>query len=363
MNEDQTHIAPMNEALLKAFRELLRISTKRPMQGLFVLKTLYRQWKATLRRRQWLGQGIHVPPYLIASVTERCNLRCKGCYAQAHLRPEAKAEEMSLNRWSDILQESHSLGISVVILAGGEPLTRPGLLDLVQTFPKTIFLLFTNGLLVDGDALSRFKKKKNIIPIVSLEGPAQETDARRGEGVFESIWEVLSRFNRSGLFYGVSITVTRDNMGTVTDQSFIESLYMNGCRIFFFIEYVPIKDGTDELVLTDDQQKELDLIALRLNQRFKSLFITFPGDEKRYGGCLAAGRGFVHINSLGGLEPCPFAPFSDVNLKNVSLQEALQSKFLHAIREEHDKLTETQGGCALWSHRDWVKETLEKTSR
>jgi len=28
--------------------------------------------------------GTHVPPLMIASITETCNLRCKGCYAMAH---------------------------------------------------------------------------------------------------------------------------------------------------------------------------------------------------------------------------------------------------------------------------------------
>lgn len=360
MAEDQSFITPMNEALRNVFWQILRISSRRPMQGLLVLKALYQQWKSSLRRRQWLNQGIHVPPYLIASVTQRCNLRCKGCYAQAHVRPEIKSEEMSLEDWSDILRESHGLGISVVLLAGGEPLARQGLLDVVQSFPKTTFLLFTNGLLIDTDAMNRLKRKRNVVPIVSLEGPAPETDERRGEGVFDNVREILRQFNRFGIFYGVSMTVTRENFSKVTDGTFVESLHNDGCRLFFFIEYVPVKEGTEELVLTNENQKELEMKAHKLNAQFKSPFIIFPGDEKHFGGCLAAGRGFIHINSTGGLEPCPFAPFSDVNLKDVSLQKALQSKFLHAIREEHGRLTETQGGCALWTHRDWVRETLGK---
>lgn len=359
--EDQTFIKPVNQALHKVFWEVLRISRRQPLQGLFVLTMLCRQWSATRRRQQWLKRGIHVPPYLIASVTERCNLKCKGCYAQAHIRPAAENSELSLEDWSKILNESDAMGISVAILAGGEPLTRVGLIDLIQSFSKTVFLLFTNGLLVDENVLNKLMRKKNVVPVVSLEGPAHETDARRGGGVFGKIRDVLRQFHRLGIFYGVSMTVTRENITKVTDSTFIESLVNDGCRLFFFIEYVPVKEGTDELVLTDDQVKELGIIAQHLNHQFKSLFIVFPGDEKYFGGCLAAGRGFIHINSTGGLEPCPFAPFSDVNLKDVSLQDALQSKFLQAIREDHGKLTETQGGCALWTHRDWVGETLKKT--
>lgn len=45
------------------------------------------------------------------------------------------------------------------------------------------------------------------------------------------------------------------------------------------------------------------------------VFLSFSGDEKYVGGCLAAGRGFFHINANGEVEPCPFSPYSDVNSK------------------------------------------------
>lgn len=54
------------------------------------------------------------------------------------------------------------------------------------------------------------------------------------------------------------------------------------------------------------------------------------GDEKSYGGCVAAGRGFFHINSHGGAEPCLFSPYSDINVRDTSLWEALKSKLFTA---------------------------------
>jgi MoaA/NifB/PqqE/SkfB family radical SAM enzyme len=60
------------------------------------------------------------------------------------------------------------------------------------------------------------------------------------------------------------------------------------------------------------------------------IFISFPGDEKTSGGCLAAGRGFFHINSHGGAEPCPASPYSDINVRDSSLLD-LQSVSLLKI--------------------------------
>ena len=77
------------------------------------------------------------------------------------------------------------------------------------------------------------------------------------------------------------------------------------------------------------------------------IFISFPGDEKASGGCLAAGRGFFHVNAYGGAEPCPFSPYSDMNVKETPLVEAAQSKLFRALQESGMLLEDHPGGCVL----------------
>lgn len=55
-----------------------------------------------------------------------------------------------------------------------------------------------------------------------------------------------------------------------------------------------------------------------------------------------------------------FSPFSDTNLNDIHLKEALKSNLLKTIQKNHDKLTETMGGCALWENQDWVKSIIKK---
>ena len=133
-----------------------------------------------------------------------------------------------------------------------------------------------------------------------------------------------------------------------------------GARVFTFVEYVPMAPGTENLVLTHEQKKTLQAVLADYNRKFPALFIGFPGDEDTYGGCLAAGRGFVHVSPSGDLEPCPAAPFSDANLAALPLKEALQSRLLGRIRDEHELLTETSGGCALRANRAWVQEIMAR---
>ena len=88
------------------------------------------------------------------------------------------------------------------------------------------------------------------------------------------------------------------------------------------------------------------------------VYISFPGDEKSSGGCVAAGRGFFHINSHGGAEPCPFSPYSDVNVRDTSLREALKSKLFTRIKEEDLLVDDHKGGCVLFEKRKQVEAQL-----
>ena len=93
--------------------------------------------------------------------------------------------------------------------------------------------------------------------------------------------------------------------------------------------------------------------------KYPSLFIAVPWDEDDVGGCLSAGRGFVHINATGDLEPCPFAPFSDTNVRENTLKDALQSKLCAKIRQIPELSREKGGGCVLWKERELVQSLFE----
>lgn len=45
---------------------------------------------------------------------------------------------------------------------------------------------------------------------------------------------------------------------------------------------------------------------------------------------------------------------------SVFFKDALKSRFLKTIRDNHEHLHETQGGCALWVEREWVRSLIDK---
>jgi MoaA/NifB/PqqE/SkfB family radical SAM enzyme len=138
----------------------------------------------------------------------------------------------------------------------------------------------------------------------------------------------------------------------------VNNLVSLGCKLFFFVEYTPVREDTEDWIITDEQRDSLLSRRDSFRSQHNALFVAIPGDEEEIGGCLSAGKGFIHINAAGDVEPCPFAPYSDTNLRDMSLKDALQSEFLKKIRESHGKLSEAEGGCALWVEREWVRSLL-----
>ena len=65
----------------------------------------------------------------------------------------------------------------------------------------------------------------------------------------------MEELKRAGIFFSLSFTVTRSNFDTVTDPAFARRRSEAGCRLFFFLEYTPIRAGTDEWVITDEQRE------------------------------------------------------------------------------------------------------------
>jgi MoaA/NifB/PqqE/SkfB family radical SAM enzyme len=354
--KDINYINPLNKALRIFFKNAVTVSLKNPAQALYFLRTVRNQQRSRGIRANWKKQGLHVPPIMILSITNRCNLHCRGCYHHA-LRDITQAE-MSEEKLRSVIGQGRDLGVSFMVLAGGEPLVRQDILGITRDYPDVIFLMFTNGLLIDEEMVTRFKAQKNIVPLISIEGYEEDTDTRRGNGVYERLQGVIRKLKKQDVFFGTSITVTRTNFDTVTNDEFIRNITSLGCKMLLFAEYTPVKPGTEDWVITDEQRDKLAGLMNTYRSRYSALFISVPGDEKDFGGCLSAGRGFIHISAEGDVEPCPFAPYSDTNIRDKSLQEALQSNLLKAIRENDELGKETGGSCALFAKREWVRSLL-----
>jgi MoaA/NifB/PqqE/SkfB family radical SAM enzyme len=222
-----------------------------------------------------------------------------------------------------------------------------------------LFPVFTNATLIDETYAGLFGRYRNLILVLSIEGGEAETDARRGAGVYRRLTQSVKRLKEHGILFGASVTVTKANIRNVTGDAFLRDLCAQGFKAVIYVDYVPVEGENDALAPEDEERAYLSEHLARIRDDFSGLlFIAFPGDEAASGGCLAAGRGFFHINARGGAEPCPFSPFSDVSVREVSLRQALKSPLFTRLREGNLLTEDHAGGCVLFEKRDQVQRLL-----
>lgn len=233
---------------------------------------------------------------------------------------------------------------------------RKDVIEVAGTIPEILFPIFTNGTMIGNSYLDLFKKHRNLIPVISIEGHEDKTDQRRGEGMYSTIQDAMKTMRENKVLFGSSVTVTKENLEEVTSDAFVDTLKASGAKVVFYIEFVPVTPEAADLAPGDEEREFMkEKLAVLREKHEDVVFVSFPGDEKTSGGCLAAGRGFFHINSHGGAEPCPFSPYSDINVKTTSIREALHSRLFEKLRTSGTLLEDHAGGCVLFERKETVE--------
>ncbi len=351
----------MTRGVVRIVTDSLRATEKNEKESAFMKSFAKASRAASKKRYAAEKQGEHIPPFLIASITSTCNLHCAGCYSRSNNAccDSKPVDQLSGKEWNTIFAEADELGISFILLAGGEPLMRYDVIKQAAQYKNILFPIFTNGTYLHEQYLDVLDENRNLVPIISIEGDEKITDERRGEGVYKQVTTAMQRIKEKGMIFGASVTVTTENINEVYSDAFLDKLYRLGCKAVIYVEFVPVTDDSKHLAPGEKEQAFMLKAVKRLRRRKRGMvFISFPGDEKSSGGCVAAGRGFFHINSHGGAEPCPFSPYSDINVKDTSLRDALQSPLFRALQTEGLLQDDHIGGCTLYMNRDKVEAII-----
>jgi MoaA/NifB/PqqE/SkfB family radical SAM enzyme len=295
------------------------------------------------RRRRWMQQqlGLQIPPVCIFSVTQRCNLNCLGCFTKNYRQDKALTPE----EIAQVITRVKALGTYTFIITGGEPLLLPGILSLLGQHRDCNFFFFTNGTLLGEKEIYALKRYKQIVPVLSLEGDADQTDSRRGEGVWARLVQTRRLLKRAHIPFGCSLMVTHRNLATVTLRDYWERLRRQGVVFGLLLDYVPFPfNNNPAFILTPDDIRYKKMMLTQRRRDTKLPLFTFPLDgcfPALYSplsptplsfSCGAAGAVFFHINPGGYAEPCPFCHYARDNMLYKAYPAILQSAFFRQLR-------------------------------
>lgn len=267
--------------------------------------------------------GCSVPWAILMDPTSACNLKCTGCWAAEY----GNKLSMDFETLDKIIQQGKEMGVYFYIYSGGEPLVRKDdIIRLCEKHSDCEFLSFTNGTLIDEKFADEMLRVKNFVPAISIEGFEEATDSRRGKGTYQKVIRAMDILKRKKLIFGASLCYTRNNTEVIGSEEFTDFMIDKGVKFAWYFTYMPVGvDAVPDLLATAEQ-REFMYRQIRKFRDTKSLFtMDFWNDGEYVGGCIAGGRRYLHINAGGDIEPCAFIHYSDSNIHDKTILEALRS--------------------------------------
>lgn len=338
--------------------DILRNTDKKCTERFFTNFFANAVWYGTPYRKSLLeSKDTNIPFVTLISPSMRCNLKCTGCYASSY----SKENELDYTAIDKIIKEARELGIYYFIILGGEPFLNSYMLDIYKKYSDCMFTPFTNGTMFDENLADKIKELANVIPMLSLEGFEEDTDQRRGNGVFKRVMHSMDLLKERGVLFGVSTATSRKNIDTVTSDEFIDMLIQKGSKMSWYFLFMPVGKHPDvDLMLTPEQRLRLGKRVNEIRTSKPYFAIDFFNDAPHVNGCIA-GRLYCHINSHGDVEPCIFSHFSVDNVKDKKLVDIFNSNFFRELRNRQPYNKNLLRPCMMIDNTNVIREVVPKT--
>lgn len=204
-------------------------------------------------------------PVVVWNCTQRCNLRCRHCYAAC--TSAGRADELTTDEARALIDDLGAFGCPVLLVSGGEPMLRDDLGELVAHARAAGLraVISTNGTLITPGKADELARMGLSYVGISLDGLPEANDRFRGlPGAFDLALGGIRNCRAAGLKVGLRLTITRANAGDIPaifdliEQERIPRI------CFYHLAYSGRGDAIRQDALPHDQtRRTLDLIMDR----------------------------------------------------------------------------------------------------
>lgn len=308
-------------------------------------------------------------PMVVWNITKKCNLSCPVCHLGS--APEADVNELTTLEAKDLIDQMASMGVPLVSVYGGEPLTRGDFLKLAgYAHEKGLRMIFsTNAALLTRKIAGKIKESGVSYVGIDLDGLAQQD--REGMDVIHGLEKALpavEHLKAAGLGYGVRITVGDFNLSQL--PSIVAAIEDAGIKRFAVCQLLEGRAWKDVKV---ERRKIMDFLIgyARKSPQMEVVTEHFYADGAYIvdrlrkedagrakavkellalqGGC-PAGRKLVNIDHQGVLHPCIY--WKDPALGSVKEEtlDALWNSGAPVLKKLRNRREHLKGRCARCLH-------------
>ena len=257
---------------------------------------------------------------LVIAATQKCNMSCEMCYAQAR---KPLPYEMSTIEIKNIIDQLSKMpwqnGISRVALTGGELFTRPDAIDLIDYVHKHGFFaqVNTNATLLDDDQIKKLAEFPRLKMSVSLDGCKAEThDFIRGAGAFDITIRNIRQLREKGVSVAINMFIHRGNIDEIKETLLLADTL--GVEGFNCLNMMNVGRGNSKkakrllvaVPTAEFYRKIFDVVRnnyqfqkLMINSTFANQLMGIAGGIKSFGCGIGTNRA-VYVKADGSMYPC-----------------------------------------------------------
>lgn len=239
-------------------------------------------------------------------VTQRCNLRCAGCYSL-----DAQRNALDDAPLSDIVHAVDQLaaaGVMRLVVSGGEPFLRDDLPDIVEHAKRACGIasvtVLSNGTCMSSEALERLAPNVDCVS-VSFDGCSADAPAYiRREQRFDELVEAVRAVQAAGIQAHIIPTVHAKNVDDLSTYVKL-SKELGATLNFSLLSCEPDDEALGGLLPGDDELRALGRSLLTLDDGKPVLAMDAPVGlnitvKRRCG----AGKESLSVGADGTVYPC-----------------------------------------------------------
>lgn len=262
------------------------------------------------------AKGNFIPQSLVISVTNECNYKCWHCYNKYN-----KGKELSLDEIKKIIDFFQKKGIFGIFLAGGEPLLRKDIVQIVEYASKnSVVRMESTGYGLTEKKIRELKNAGLSAIKISLDHFKKEkVDEMRGyEGAFEVALEAIKNAKRAGIFVSSVIVLSREMLYSGQFQTYMDFVEKFGVDEIMVFQPKPagsLVKADGEVLFNDKDRDEIFKLHKKVNKKGRSkLFCLNYFEDSRAFGCNAGSTNF-YVDAVGNFAPCPVVSLSLGNIR------------------------------------------------
>ncbi|QQR80075.1 MAG: radical SAM protein [Deltaproteobacteria bacterium] len=279
-------------------------------------------------------ESLRVPASATIAINKACQCECEHCSAVFY-NHSSKAN-LDTEQLRQALLESVDLGVTNLILLGGEPLLRKDLCFQIQQVnpDKSVVTLFTNGEYLHPENCQKLSEAGLMGAFISLDDMDEGVHdrLRKRPGLFQKALRGIENLQKNKVLTAISTYLTPDRVHDGVLDKMMEFGKKIGVNEVTFFDAIPSGRWIhkDETLLQEDDRQQ---IAERVNHYRKSA--NYPGisaqstltSHQGSAFCFAANTQF-YLSAHGEMCPCDFTPLTIGKFPEESL-ETLWNKMIH----------------------------------